>query len=69
MSYLLGQMEATRIIGEAVMETGQRIIQEGRVTRDVGIVAIEIGQGLIMAADRMQQKMRDQAGEGNDGSR
>ena len=65
MSYLLGQMEATRIIGESIVETGHRIIQEGRVTRDVGIVAIEVGKGLLAAAAVMEAKMREQTGGAN----
>ena len=62
MSYLLGQMEATRIIGESIHETGKKVILSDS---DAGNLLLFLGASFVRAADRMQERMRDQTGGAN----
>lgn len=73
MSYLLGQMEATRIIGMALREGASNARADSKIARhpetrgDILLVASildRLGDGFIAASGVMEAKMRSQTGEG-----
>lgn len=61
MSYLLGQMEATRIIGQAIHATGEKLVTSTS-EYDQGQLLLMLGASFIRAADVMEKKIRDEAG-------
>lgn len=75
MSYLLGQMEATRIIGQSIadqvkkmreymddVEMGSGIPSKGSTYDIATFVLDNLGTGLLVAAAIMEAKMRDDCG-------
>lgn len=73
MSYLLGQMEATRIIGGKLREVGLKAASSIHIPDDAAAIVAHtlasLGVAFEAAADEMAKRMREQAGEGTDGSR
>jgi hypothetical protein len=65
MSYLLGNMEATRIIGDALLEIAERTAQEGLT--DPSLTLDRMGKAFILASDRMRQQMLEQTTGGANG--
>ncbi len=57
MSYLLGQMEATRIIGQAIHKTGEELITKTSAY-DHGVLLSMLGASFIRAANTMEEKIR-----------
>jgi len=60
MSYLLGQMEATRIIGEAIHATGEKALTQTNAY-DAGLLLMMLGKSFITAAGVMEAKIRAEA--------
>jgi len=57
MSYLLGQMDATRIIGEAIHATGEKALTQTNAY-DAGLLLMMLGKSFITAAEVMDAKIR-----------
>ncbi|MET0374010.1 MAG: hypothetical protein ABW128_07100 [Rhizorhabdus sp.] len=60
MSYLLGQMDATRIIGESIHATGEKAVTQTNAY-DAGLLLMMLGKSFITAADVMEAKIRSAA--------